>query len=814
MNLLIRVARRLLLFTLTAIFLGFFSIVGIYFYLAPQIPSIDRLKDVRLQVPLRVYTRDGELIAEFGEKRRIPVRIDEVPLLMVKAFLAAEDDRFFQHPGVDYQGILRAMIELIRTGEKRQGGSTITMQVARNFFLSREKTYLRKLNEIILALKIERELSKKEILELYLNKIYLGQRAYGVGAAAQVYYGHAVDQLTLAQIAMIAGLPKAPSRFNPITNSARALTRRDYVLGRMHKLRFISNTAYAAAKNEPVTARLYTIASEVEAPYVAEMVRTDMIKRFGNAAYTAGYRVYTTLDRKVQEAANGALRTALLDYDRRHGYRGPERRVTLTEDSDPEQWDRWLADSRSTGGLRSGLIIEVADKSAQVYIGGGKIIEIPWEGIAWAAKQLSVNRHGPAPKKAADVLSKGDIVHVREMPEGEWHLAQVPEVGGALVALNPNTGVIIALVGGFDFYQSKFNRVTQALRQPGSGFKPFIYSAALEAGYTPATLINDAPVVFDDPSLERAWRPENYSGRWYGPTRMRVALMKSRNLVSIRLLRGIGIRYAIDYAARFGFDTHRLPKNLSLALGSGVLTPLKMAEGYAVLANGGFHVTPYFIDRILDDRDEALFEAEPALACDQCGKRLEAPEASGVSAQTSNHEGPKPSMNLAPRVITPQNYYLINSMMRDVIRQGTGRRARELGRGDLAGKTGTTNDQRDAWFNGFNQNLVAITWVGFDSYTPLGEKETGGGAALPMWMTFMAEVLAGVPEEPLEQPPGLVTVRIDPKNGLLARADQPDAVFETFRADNVPRRRTESGAIPGDGTQPDSDPRDLTEQLF
>ncbi len=794
---------------------GMVVVAGLYLYITPQLPSIDALRDVRLQVPLRIYTADERLLGEFGEKRRIPVTIEEVPVQMVHAFLAAEDDRFFHHPGVDYQGLLRAAIELARTGEKRQGGSTITMQVARNFFLSREKTYLRKLTEILLALRIERELTKAEILELYLNKIFLGQRAYGVGAAAQVYYGSDLDGLTVAQLAMIAGLPKAPSAYNPVSNPRRALIRRNYVLARMHELGYLDDAAYAEARAEPVTARLHAATTEVEAPYVAELVRQEMVERFGSAAYTEGYRVYTTLDSTLQQAADAALRAALLAYDRRHGWRGAEGRVELSDEAGREAVIEVLRRRARVGGLQPAVVVAVAERSFTALLADGREVEVGWEGMSWAKRYKSANRRGPAPKQAADVVARGDLVRLLA-PAGDdegWRLSQVPQVEGALVSLDPRNGAVLALSGGFDFHRSKFNRVTQAVRQPGSAFKPFVYSAALENGFTPASVLNDAPVVFDDPALERAWRPENYSGRFYGPTRLREALVHSRNLVSIRLLQAIGVKTAIAYAQRFGFRPEQMPRDLSLALGSGGVTPLEITAAYAVFANGGYRVTPFYLDRIVGPDGQVLFQAEPAVVCEACDGRPAAPPllSTGLSRQEEGADPPpglEPVSPPAPRVISERNAWLMSSMLRDVIQRGTGRRARQLGRSDIAGKTGTTNDQRDAWFCGFHPAVVTTAWVGFDAVKPLGAGETGAKAALPAWIDYMRVALAQVPEADPAPPPGLVTVRIDPVSGELARARQRDAVFETFREEFVPRRVSHgAGGQTADGSQ-------MTEELF
>ncbi|QKT03428.1 penicillin-binding protein 1A [Ectothiorhodospiraceae bacterium 2226] len=774
---------------------GAVAAVGTYLYLAPQLPSIEVLTDVRFQVPLRVYSRDGALMAEFGEQRRSPLSYEEMPEQMIQAVLAAEDDRFFSHPGVDYQGIARAALHLARTGEKAQGGSTITMQLARNFFLSREKTYLRKINEILLALKIERELSKEQILELYLNKIFLGNRAYGVGAAALGYYGTTLENLSVAQTAMIAGLPKAPAAYNPLVNPQRALLRRNYVLGRMHLLGYIDDETYQAAMAEEDQARAHGPVAELEAPYVAEMVRADMLARFGNEAYTAGYRVYTTLDGNAQRAANQALRAGLMTYDTRHGYRGPEAQVDVDPD-EPDGWDRHLVSA--VGGLRSALIVDVEERAAIAYIGRGQTVRLEWPGLSWARRYINANAQGPAPQAASEIVAVGDRVRVRLDEDGAWHLAQVPDAGAALVALDPRNGAITALVGGFDFFHSHYNRAFQAQRQAGSAFKPFVYSAALERGYTPASLVNDAPVVFDDPGLEATWRPENYTGRFYGPTRLRESLVHSRNLVSIRLLRSIGIPYTINHTVPFGFDRDRLPRDLSLSLGSGSVTPLELTAGYAVFANGGYRVEPHFIERIVDAAGDEVFRADPPTVCPECPSDSAArgllPVSDTAALQTDDGYPLIAPLDLSPpprpaeRVISAQNAYLMTSMMRDVIDRGTARAARQLRRADLAGKTGTTNDLRDAWFAGYNGQVVASAWVGFDTPRSLGARETGGRTALPIWMDFMGRVLDGVEEQPFTQPPGLVTVRIDPASGLLSTPGSGDAIFETFPADQVPQQ--------------------------
>ncbi len=797
---------------------GALAVAAIWWFVVPELPPTETLKEVRFQVPLRIYAADGSLIGEYGEKRREPLEYEEFPPLMVKAILAAEDDRFFEHPGVDYQGILRAAKTLILTGSKAQGGSTITMQVARNFFLSREKTFLRKFNEILLALKIERELSKEEILGLYLNKIYLGNRAYGFGAAAEVYYGKPLSELNVAQLAMLAGLPKAPSRYNPVVNPKRALERRNYVLRRMHQLGYIDTATYREALAQPVTARRHAPQFSVDAAYATEEVRAEMVARYGEAAYTAGLRVYTTIEPRLQRRANEALRKGLIDYEFRYGYRGPEGRLDPLEASEPEDWEAALARLPKTPGLARAVVLAADREGAWVYDEQGIVRYLCLRDMRWARPVDERGRKGPKPQAADEVLAAGDLVRIQRYRK-RWRLAQAPRVQGALVSLRPTDGAIIALVGGYDFRASHFNRATQGKRQPGSNFKPFIYSAALEKGFTAASLINDAPVVFDDPGLEDTWRPENYSGRFFGPTRLRVALTKSRNLVSIRLLRAIGIRYAIDYVQRFGFDPKDLPRDLSLALGSATLTPLAIARGYSVFANGGYLVEPYLITRIEDVDGRVLWEAEPAVVCPDCqvdeAGQVVMPAAEGETGEVAVAMAP---VRLAPQVLDPRNVYIMTSILQDVIQHGTGRRARVLKRRDLAGKTGTTNDQRDAWFSGYNPAVETTVWVGYDKPHPLGDRESGARAALPIWIDYMAEALKGVPDHPLERPPGLVTVRIDPKTGLLAGADFPGAIYETFRVEYAPKEQAPRPRPAGTGQEaaPVAAPEEggLTEQLF
>ena len=837
-------------------FLGVMLGTGAYYYLEPGLPGVDTLKEVKLEEPLRIYSRDGKLIEQIGAKRRIPVTYEEIPEKMIEAILAAEDDRFFSHPGVDYQGLIRAVIFLALTGERRQGGGTITMQLARNFFLTRERTYVRKAREILLALRIEHELSKKEILTLYLNKIFLGQRAYGVGAAAEVYFGKHISELSLPEIATIAGLPKAPSNDNPVSNPDRARGRRAYVLRRMLEVGSIDQQQHDRANIVPMMSHLHGPAVETQAAYVAEMVRIQALQILGSEAYTDGYRVTTTIDSRLQDAANRALRQALLEYDARHGYRGALARfdldtgvqIPLGDDGQPlaptvqtqlqtiigedngieneavmdtasgqetdessqddhvARWGAILKAYPSPGGLTNALVIDVAEKNALVYTVQHGEIELTWKALSWARPYISESRKGQKPTMASEVVTIGDVIRIGYLVEDYWRLMQEPEVQGALVAVDPQDGALVALGGGFDYATSKYNRAVQAKRQPGSSFKPFIYSAALDSGFTAASVFLDSPVVIEDAGLETTWRPVNYSGQFYGPTRLREALVRSRNLVSIRILQAIGLGNSLRHLDDFGFPREALPRDLSLALGSAALTPLQMATAYTAFANGGFMTESYFIDRIENSAGEAVYQADPLLACWECEKamlRIEQMKLDNAEVmQPATNEVADPSIAedpylyldvtpLAPRAVEAQNAWLIADMMRDVIRRGTGRRARALGRSDLSGKTGTTNEGLDTWFSGFNADLVATAWVGFDQLRPLGPGEEGSRTALPMWIYFMREALDGVPEHTLDEPPGLVTVRINPSTGKLQPTGVPGAIFEIFAAGTEPKSSIE-----------------------
>ncbi|MEJ0037214.1 MAG: penicillin-binding protein 1A [Gammaproteobacteria bacterium] len=783
---------------------GAYSLACSYVYVAPSLPSVEAMRKVEMQVPLRVFTTSGELIAQIGEQRRIPVTYDQIPPLVREAFLAAEDDQFFTHGGVDYLGILRAVVVNLVSNEKAQGASTITQQAARNMFLTLDKTWRRKLAELFVTWRMEREFSKQEILGLYLNVIYFGQRAYGVAAAAEAFFGKSLDDLTVSEAATLAGVPQAPSKYNPITNPEFATARRGYVLGRMHKLGFIDDAAYEDARKTAVIARTHAPLSAVEAPYVAEMARLDLRSRFGPAAEAAGYRVYTTIDGRLQTAANRAVRLGLVEYDRRHGWRGPIGHADITGRNKDEQFEEVLEEYTSTGFLIPAVVVSETDKNARVFVRTRGFAQIAWDGLSWARKE-----DGSAPKTVAEIMAPGDVVYVVTDGKGTAQLGQVPEAQSALVSLNPNDGGIVALVGGFDYFSNKYNRVTQARRQPGSGFKPFLYSAALQNGFTPASVLLDAPIVVEDG--ETTWRPKNDSGQFNGPTRLREALYRSRNLVSIRLLRAMDRETAIDYITRFGFLKRDLPSGDSLALGTVSATPLQLATGYSTFANGGFKIVPHYIDRIENAAGEVVYRATPKIACETC--EHDATLATYTGAGTTDEKlteadalrggrGSIPPEQLAERVITPQNDWLMTDMMMDVIKRGTGVRARALGRADIAGKTGTTNiggstDSKDVWFNGFTPSLVATVWVGFDQETGLGDREQGSNTALPIWMHFMREALRGVPEYRRPMPEGLVTLRISPDTGMLASGENPDAIQETFMTDHLP-----AGSVPGeDGPQ-------------
>ena len=775
--------------------LGVYAYICSYVYLAPSLPTALAMRNVEMNVPLRVYTRSGALIAQIGEQHRIPVTYDQIPDLVKHAFLAAEDERFFEHHGIDYLGVVRAVVVDLISGDKTQGASTITMQAARNVFLTLDKTVRRKLQETFVTYEMEHELSKQEIFNLYLNDIFFGQRAYGVAAAAETFFGKTLDQLTVAEAATIAGLPKAPSKYNPIANPQLAVGRRTYVLNRMHTLGYIDDATATAAQNEPLQARAHAPLFDVEAPYIAEMARLDVRQRFGPNAESAGYKVYTTVDGRLQEDANRALRIGLIEYDRRHGYRGPLGHADVATNSNPKQLDDLVGEYVSVGNLEPAVVVSVAPKTVRVYAKARGFAQIDWDGMSWARKPGNNETVGPTPKSADEIVKRGDVVYVVADNAGHAQLAQVPEAQSALVAMDPEDGSVAALVGGFDYFTNKYNRATQAKRLPGSGFKPFLYSAAMDNGFTPASTLLDAPFVLEGQGIESSWRPENHGGRFGGPTRLREALAKSRNLVTIRLLRELGTPYAIDYVTRFGFDKRVLPQNLTLALGTVEATPLEIATGYAVFANGGFRVQPYFVDRIVDAEGKVVYRAAPRIACEACEHpaTLADVKLAGTPEEILQSEdsvrggaGPIPTEQLAPRVISPQNDYIMTDMMADVIKHGTGVRALSLNRGDIAGKTGTTNKSVDTWFNGFTPHLVATVWVGFDQERPLGESEEGSRTALPIWIHFMREALKGVPQERRPMPDGIVTLRISPDTGALVSAENPNGIAEIFMADHLP----------------------------
>jgi len=806
MRILLRFVRYALYLALAGVLAGVLAIGTAYWLISPRLPSVETLKDVRLQVPLKIYSADDKLIAAFGETKRTPVRIQDVPERLKQAFLAAEDADFYTHSGIDVGGIFRAVWLMVTTGSKHvPGGSTITQQVARNFFLSPEVSYTRKLSEIFLAFRIESALTKDEIFELYLNKIFLGHRSYGVSAAAEFYYGKTLDQLSIPECAMLASLPKFPSTGNPISNPTRAVERRNYVLGRMLENRFIDQAAYDVALKEPDLAFPHEPPVEVDAPYFAEMVRLEAMERLGNNALTDGYVVKTTLDSGAQEAANQSLRTDLMAYDQRHGYRGPEAHVDLADGAQQTDWDKALIDYRPLAGLVPALVTQTSKTSATLYMPDGKSATLELPGLSWARAHLDEDRRGAAPKQVDEVLKRGDIVRLtRDAESGNWKLTQIPAAEAAFVALDPEDGAIKTLVGGFSFLRSKFNRVTQSNRSPGSGFKPFLYSAAFDHGFTPASVVNDAPLVFPDPSKPNGlWTPKNDDDTFQGPMRLREALVKSVNLVSVRVLDAIGVHYAREYITRFGFAPDQIPESLSMALGTASVSPMTMARGYAVFANGGYLIDPYFV-REIDDRDgKVVYTADPALACAHCAEREAAanttppPPAStttsalnpigNASAAATPPARAQGQPHLAPRAIDPRNAYLVTSLMRDVVRRGTGAAAMVLKRNDLAGKTGSTNDHRDAWFSGFNAKLVASCWVGFDDFGSLGHGEFGAKAALPIWIDFMRIALKDVPEQPFDMPPGISKVRIDPSSGTLASASDPDAILEVLKSEDVAR---------------------------
>lgn len=826
MSHLLRTSRLFAWLFLTGLSVAVIVTSGFYLYLRPGLPPVEQLLEIKLQTPLRIYSKDSKLIAEFGEKRRAPITIEQIPTIQLQAFLAAEDARFYEHFGVDIKGLARAAIELVSTGSIQSGGSTITMQVAKNYFLSRDRTFIRKFNEILLALQIERELDKNRILELYLNKIYLGNRAYGIAAAAQVYYDKPVDELSLAQMAMLAGLPKAPSSFNPLANPDRALIRRNWILGRMRDLGFITPDAHELAIDAPLTAKYNATDAEVDADYVAEMARSEILRRFGENAYTDGYTVTLTVESRKQATATQALRDGLEAYDRRHGFRGAIGQIDAETLAESKASDLIL-NYPPVAQLLPALVTQVDDEASQVIVHVRTIGEaiMPFETMTWARRYKTEDLRGPEPEKPSDVLTEGDVVYVksRQQPQDVEQtteqprvaLAQVPRAEGALISLDADTGAVEALAGGYSFRQSKYNRAVQAKRQPGSTFKPFLYLTALENGLTPATIYNDAPIVFDDSELETAWRPQNSSGQFYGPTRLREALYRSRNIVSIRLLRDVGIQTTLDYLEQLKIPVSNMPDDLSLSLGSGQLTPMELARGLAVIANGGYDVQPYLIERIQDVNGETIYEAPETVLCDQQCEQKAADEDTDADAAPTAEEPPllvdtsyKREKRVMPRLAEERSVYILHSMMQDVIRRGTGRRAQALGRNDIAGKTGTTNEQKDTWFAGFNHEIATTAWVGFDQPAPLGRREFGASTALPIWIDYMKVALDGMPSSTMPRPNGIVNVRINPETGKRARPGE-EGVFEVFKEEDAP-----APLSPQDESDSNGGADDYSRQIF
>jgi penicillin-binding protein 1A len=812
----VRIPAALLGGVMLVTLLGVYLYACSYVYLEPSLPTSAQMRNVELKVPLRIYTATGDLIAQIGTQQRTPVRYDQIPPLVREAFLAAEDHRFFQESGISLIGIARsALVDLI-AGKKVQGGSTITQQAARNVFLTLDKTWRRKLQETFVTFEMDREFTKQEIFQLYLNVIFFGQRSYGVAAAAQTYFGKSLDQLTIAEAATLAGMPQAPSLYNPIIHPHLAAARRAYVLQRMLDLGYIDAATAQAADRTPMDASAHAPHVDVNAPYVGEMVRQQMERWYGPAAETAGYRVYTTIDGRLQALANRAVQLGLLEYDRQKGWRGPIGRTVLASGSTPAQLEQLVDEYTPIGMLSPAVVVKLGTQDAQVYVRSRGFADIDWSGLSWARKELSEDASGPAPKTAADVVAAGDVVYVLADKQGHAQLAQVPQAQSALVALDPNDGAIAALVGGFDYFSNKFDHAIQAQRQPGSGFKPFYYSSALEDGFTPASALLNAPVVVGGEGLEATWRPENDTRSFSGPVRLRVALAHSLNLVSIRLLRELGLPYVSQYVSRFGFDPKTLPQNLTLALGTLPATPLQMASAYSVFANGGFRVQPYYIARVENASGNVVWQAAPQIACQRCNSLAESdlkPQPTQAALPAAGDDlsagaGPLPPERLAPRVISAQNDYLMTSMMKDVIRYGTAVRALSLNRADIAGKTGTSNDYRDAWFNGYTPELEATVWVGYDDNRPLGPGDEGAHTALPIWMHFMRYALEGVPQWQRPMPPGIVTLRVSPQTGALVSDESPDGIAEVFMANHLPTAAPAGASSPtaqGSQTQSGAD---------
>ena len=792
----INILKKLALFVIFITIFVVMTIIGAFLYATPQVPEIDSLKNVKLQTPMRIFTQDGRLIGEFGDVRREPVTFEQIPENFINALVATEDQRFYEHSGVDFKGLLRVLKVAATTGEFSEGASTLTMQTARNMFLTRDQRLKRKLIEMFLAVRMEQELSKEQILELYTNKVHFSHRAYGLAAASEVYYGKHLSELTLPEAAMMAGLLKGESAYNPISNPERALGRRNLVLSRMLDENYINQDAYQLATETPLTATKHAADLDVGAPYVAETVRLDVINRFGReTAYNHGLDIVTTINSKHQEIANNALRQGLLEYDRRHGYKGPEQQIEDFANKETQELLQILNNTPTIAGLEPAIVLEVGEKTVKALNKEGVEITIPWEGLNWAAKFISDSRIGYKPKTASEVAAAGDLIRVIQVEE-QWQLSQIPEASAGFVSIRSKDGGITSLVGGFDYFTNKFNLVTQARRQPGSNIKPFIYGAAFSKGFTPASLVNDAPYVKVNNEIDEVWRPQNDNLKYNGPTRLRVGLKRSINTISTRLIDSIGPAYAEDYLAKIGLPDEHMDPYQSLALGTASFTPLEMATAYAVLANGGYQVEPYYIEKVTTSYGDILYQATPKVVCEECEQikiNNQIREAKYKPEIRNYPELPLPEHKIAKEVIDPRDAFILYDMMKDVIHSGTAttqlkrRGSSLLERHDLAGKTGTANDYKDAWFSGFNDKLVASAWMGFsDHRRSLGRYEYGGKAALPIWASFMEKALDGVPEQEIIQPPGVVSAKIDPETGKLAALGQQNAMFEYFRDDNVP----------------------------
>jgi len=862
--------------------IGITVLLGTYFYIKSDLPSVDVLKDVRLQTPMRIFTQDGKLISQYGVKRRIPLTLEQIPEQLKQAVIATEDSRFYEHPGIDPIGMMRALVNLVVTGEKGQGGSTLTMQMARDFFLTREKKYIRKIREIILAWHMEQLLSKQEILELYLNKVELGHRAFGFGAAAQVYYGKSLNELTLAQIATIAGLPQAPSALNPISNPARSIVRRRIVLLRMLDEEYIDQQQFEEAVNAPVTAKKYGAEINLDAPYLADIIYSEMIELYGkDEAETGGYQIYSTVSSDLQAAAQLAVRRNLHDYDERHGYHGPVEQLWSSDISDEQnsqhselekselgnsaEWPEakmlaYLKDVKTFESMHPAIVVKVNEKDIIVFNQQGKYTIIDWDGLDWARPFINDSKQGPDPKTASDIVQQGALILIRQREDDlHWQLAQYPQASGAFVALDPKNGAAQAVVGGYSFYQSQFNRATQAKRQVGSNIKPFIYSAALENGYTLASVINDAPITQWQSGSGSAWRPENSPPEYDGPIRMRVALTKSKNVVSVRLLRAVGLEKVAEHLTRFGFNKDDIPLDETLSLGSGSHTPLEVATAMSVIANGGFLIQPHFIQRIENEMGDVLWKVNPKNACNPCVAQTQINQTNGdpeddlealLAAEfgvAQQVDEPASNMLSAPRVISAENAFLVAEMMRSAVQinghwdnRGTGWRAAVLmnRRSDIAGKTGTTNDVRDTWFSGFTPDLVATAWVGFDDnnrrlgrtsrnqnlinknpekYNYIGNALTGGEsgahAAQPAWIRFMQYALADKPEHLLPMPTDLVNGRIDKGTSKITNRTDKTSIFGYFTQGTEPQNFVADAEIIESADQGDQSKKQI-EDIF